>query len=137
MAQITQPAPHRPGTEIRELTPAEVEAHLLAQDATVVDVRSLEQVAEQGWIAGALHVPADVLEVQADPSGDHHLPPLDPHRLTIVHDALGDQTPAAVETLLRLGYREVARLAGGIDAWQRAGYPVAGHAPWHPEVSSR
>lgn len=136
MAQSPQSAPHRPRTEIRELSPAEVEAHLLAQDATVVDVRTREQVAEQGWIAGALHVPADALEVQADPSGDQHLSALDPQRLTIVHDDLGVQATAAVETLVRLGYREVARLAGGLDAWQRAGYPVAGHAPWHPQMSS-
>ncbi len=139
MAQMTHHAPHRTSAAVREFSPAEVEAHLLAQDATVLDVRTLEQVAEQGWIAGAVHVPADVLDAQADPSRGGHHPRLDPQQLTIVvpSDGGGARTNEAVETLMRLGYREVARLAGGFDAWEQAGYPVAGHAPWHPEVSSR
>ncbi len=139
MAQITQRAPRRTRAEVRELSPAELEAHLLAQDATVIDVRTVEEVAEQGWIAGAVHVSADVLGAQADPSREEHHPRLDPQRLTIVVQQVGGgaRSNEAVEALLGLGYRKVARLVGGIDAWERAGYPVAGRARWHPDLPTR
>lgn len=135
MVRTTERATTRSNIEVRDLSPAEVEAHLLARDATLVDVREAEEVAERGWIAGAVHVPGAVLDERAGSSS--HEASLDPRRLIIVHDAAGTRSIEASETLVRLGYRDVARLAGGIDAWERAGYPVAGRARWHRGASSR
>lgn len=127
-------ATRQPSSVVQDLDPAAVEAHLLAHDATLLDVRAVEEPAEQGWIAGAIHVPAGDLGLLADPSSDGCLPSLEPHRLTIVHDAVGDRSPEATETLIQLGYRQVAQLVGGISAWEVAGYPVAGRALWHPSA---
>lgn len=138
MTRTDRHAPHPTGTGLPELRPAEVEAHLIARDATVLDVRDVEEVAAQGWIAGAVHVPADALDVQADPSRGEHHPQLDPDRLTIVvHNGADARSTQAAQTLVRLGYRELARLAGGLEAWERAGYPVAGRARWHPALPAR
>lgn len=115
----------------RALTPAEVEGHLLARDATIVDVREPAELAEHGWIAEAVHVPRGLLEFRADPDGPLHRPELDPERLTILCSATGRRSALAVATLRWLGYRRLAHLDGGITAWKQAGRPVVGLAGWH------
>lgn len=118
-------------SRIQHLSPARVEAHLLARDARVIDVREPEELVEHGWIADGIHVPRGLLEFWADPAGPGHRPELDPRRRMIVYCAMGSRSALAAETLEVLGYRDVAHLDGGIAAWKRAGLPVVGLVPWH------
>lgn len=128
---ITGQAVHGASEGARHLSPAQVEAHLLARDATLVDIRESEERDEHGWIAGSIHVPRGLLESRADPASPLHRPELDPQRLTIVYGDVGDRSALAVGTLASLGYLDVAELDGGIVAWKQADAPVAGLAPWH------
>lgn len=116
---------------IRNLTPAEVEAHAIEGQALLVDLREPEELDEHGLIAGAFHVPRGLLEFWADPASPVHRPELDPARATILYCAAGSRSALAVEALQQLGYRDVAHLDGGIQAWKRAGLPVAGLESWH------
>lgn len=116
---------------IHHLSPIRVEAHLLARDAVLLDVREAEELDEHGWIAGALHVPRGLLEFRADPTGPMHEPELDPRRLAIAYCAAGHRSALAAASLAALGYRHAAHLDGGIAAWKRAGLPVAGLHDWH------
>lgn len=111
---------------VRSLTPIEVEAHLLAQDCVLVDLREPDELDDAGLIAGAFHVPRGQLEFWADPASPDHRPPFDPEHRTILYCAAGCRSALATDALRRLGYRDVAHLAGGLDAWKRAGLPVAG-----------
>lgn len=111
---------------VRSLSPAQVEAHLLAQDSVLVDLREPNELDDEGLIAGAQHVPRGVLEFWADPESPAHRPFLDPEQRTIVYCAAGSRSALAADALLRLGYRDVAHLAGGLAAWKAAGLPVAG-----------
>lgn len=132
MGEVTTgQAVHGTAAEVRRLSPSEVEAHLLARDATLVDIRESEELDEHGWIAGSVHVPRDLLESRADPASPLHRPELDPQRLTIVYCGAGDRSALAIGTLESLGYLDVADLDGGIVAWKQADAPVAGLAPWH------
>jgi rhodanese-related sulfurtransferase len=124
-------------SRIRNLMPIEVEAHLLAQDAVLVDVREPEELEEHGRIVGAVHAPRGLLEFWADPASPLHRPELDPASRTIVYCDAGSRSALAVETLETLGYRDVAHLDGGIAAWKRAGLPVAGLASWHRLTDAR
>ena len=63
---------------VRGLTPAALEAHLLAGECRLVDIREPEELDEQGLIAGAHHVPRGLLEFWADPTRPLHRPELDP-----------------------------------------------------------
>lgn len=116
---------------VRRVGPVELEAHLLARDAVLVDVREPEELEEHGWIAGAVHVPRGLLEFWADPTSPVHRPELDPRRRTIVYGSTGDRSALAVGSLEALGYRDLAHLDGGIAAWKRAGLPVVGLESWH------
>lgn len=110
---------------IHNLTPAQVEARL-HQGAVLVDIREREELDEHGRIECSVHAPRGLLEFWADPDSPVHRPDLDPARTTIVYCAAGSRSALAVETLERLGYRDVAHLDGGIQAWKQAGLPVAG-----------
>lgn len=131
MGQVTGQVVHGTTGSARHLSPAEVEANLLARAATLVDIRESEELVEHGWIAGSIHVPRGLLESRADPASPMHRPELDPQRPTIVYCSVGDRSALAGATLEMLGYLDVAELHGGIAAWKQANAPVAGLAPWH------
>lgn len=109
--------------EVVELTPAETAA-AVEQGAVLVDLREAFELRAEGRIPGALHVPRGVLEFVADPHREFHLPEFDPDRRIILHCAVGIRSALSAVTLQRMGYPDVAHLAGGIDAWRDAGLPV-------------
>ena len=52
-----------------------------------------------------------------------HIPSAPPDRRVVVfHCRSGNRTGKAAELLCRSGYDEIYHLAGGIEAWKRAGY---------------
>lgn len=120
-------------TRVRSLDAATVQAHLIAGDAVVVDLREPEERDEHGTVPGTVHVPRGLLEFRADPRSPLHRLDLDPHRTTILVCGGGNRSALAGAQLMSLGYRDVAYLEGGIQSWKRAGFPVAGLEPWqHP-----
>jgi rhodanese-related sulfurtransferase len=131
MALDTKRLVGRAKADMRHLSPAEVEAHLLARDATLVDVRETDELDEQGWIAEAIHVPRGLIEFRADPGSPSYREELDRDRPVIVYDAVGDRAALAGATLALLGHHDVAYLAGGLAAWKVAGLPVVGLKGWH------
>lgn len=119
----------------RGLTPAQVEAHQYAHSARLIDLREPDELDDDGLIAGASHVPRGLLEFWADPASPSHRPELDPTVTTILICGTGGRSALAATSLQQLGYRDVARLEGGLQAWKRAGLPVAGLASWHGRVA--
>src|SRR4051794_35389052 len=96
--------------------PLEVSVHdvpaLLAQGAALLDVRESEE-----WYAGhaptAVHVPLRQLSLDTLPAGE----PL----LVVCH--VGGRSAMATQALRRAGI-PACNVAGGMEAWQRAGLPV-------------
>lgn len=117
-----------PGEPARWLTPAVVEAHLIAEDAVIVDVRDDDELAADGWIAGAVHLPAWRLARATTPE---ELDGLLPCGVPIACSGSGRRAAAAAWRLRRLGRPEATHLAGGLAAWKRAGLAVVGRKAWH------
>jgi membrane protein DedA with SNARE-associated domain/rhodanese-related sulfurtransferase len=85
----------------------------------IVDVRSpTAQLVELRRIPGALHVPARAVA--------QHLASLPRDRDIILYCNCPNEASAAeaARTLMKLGYRRVRPLRGGLDAWIEAGYAV-------------
>jgi rhodanese-related sulfurtransferase len=118
-------------SRVRNLGPAQVEAHLFDPDTLLVDIREPEELDEHGLIAGAVHAPRGMLEFLADPASPLHRAPFDPARTTILYCAAGSRSALAADVLQQLGYGDVAHLDGGLTAWTQAGLPVVGLRPWH------
>ena len=98
----------------------------IADGTLLIDVREPQEV-QRGRIPGAFAVPRGLLEFEihglvAGFNGDGHAP--DDETPILVYCATGGRSALAAETLERMGYRNVASLAGGITAWHQAGLPL-------------
>jgi hydroxyacylglutathione hydrolase len=108
--------------DVVEIDDVKRRAH--AGDAVaILDVRG-----ENEWNEGHLpfelapdgilhHVPLGYLE--------EHVAGLPRDRPLLVHCASGARSAIAVSLLEKHGFENAANIAGGFDAWRRAGYPVA------------
>lgn len=109
--------------KVENLGPDAVEKELQS-GAVLVDLREAEELAANGRIPGAVHVPRGMLEFRADPTSPYHQDPLDPSKRVVLHCASGGRSALAAATLQSMGYSNVAHLDGGFTAWKEAGKPV-------------
>ena len=90
----------------------------------LVDIRSTDQRAGDGVIAGALWIPRNVLEWRLDPGSEWSHPALRGVVAPVmVICAEGFQSSLAVANLGQIGVAAVD-VEGGFAAWVRAGLPV-------------
>ena len=103
------------GHGYRDLSPAEVKDLLVREDPFLLDVH----VPNEGYLAGTdARIP--YTEV-----ADRELElPSDPDALIVVYCMIGRMSEIAAGELVRLGYRNIVNLDGGMLAWQAAGYEV-------------
>ncbi len=94
----------------------------------LIDVREEKELAEGGYIAGAVLIPLRTLTQNLD-----KLPALD--QPIIVYCGIGHRGAIAVEALHLLGYTNVRSIFGGFAGWKAAGLPVAQGVPAMPVVS--
>ena len=85
--------------------------------AVLIDIREPDETA-QGSPAGACRIVRGFLELKVEEA----VPDLDTP--VVLMCAGGTRSLFAADDLLRLGYRDVRSLAGGFNAWKRAGLPV-------------
>jgi rhodanese-related sulfurtransferase len=93
--------------------------------ATLIDIRTDAQIAQDGAIPGALEISRNVLEWRLDPDSayrDRRAPQLDD--LVIVACNEGYQSSLVAATLQQLGFARATDLDGGFQAWRAAGLPV-------------
>lgn len=91
-----------------------------------LDVRDETEVRGDGVIPGAVHTSRGMIEFEADPTSDYHLPAFDPDERYVCYCAVGLRSTFVTDRLREMGY-DVANLAGGIEAWRDAGGDVAAY----------
>lgn len=107
----------------------EVSVDTLASHGTegvlLVDVREPSEYAA-GHLPGALNVPRGLLEGAADPTFKHRVAPLceSQERPVVLYCQTGGRSALAADTLQRMGFVDVASLAGGFSLWESEGLPV-------------
>ena len=93
-------------------------AELIAQPGVVIlDVRTPEEFAD-GHLEGTVNIDALTTDFQAQ------LDKLDRDVVYAVYCRSGNRSDAALHQMAELGFTSAHHLAGGIGAWQQAGYPV-------------
>jgi rhodanese-related sulfurtransferase len=102
--------------QLHPLSPAEVRARMAAGKAVLVDIREADEFA-RSHIGGAVSQPLSQWE-QA------HLA-IDPAADVVFTCRSGMRTQGACDRLTARVQGDAFVLAGGLDAWQRAGLPVA------------
>lgn len=108
---------------IENLSAAQV-ATELSNGATLIDIREPAEQIESGKIKGSVLAPRGMLEFYADENLPYHKPEFNKAKRIILHCASGGRSALATQTLLAMGYTNVAHLDGGIKAWKDAGFDV-------------
>ena len=115
-------APMNPAATIPTIDVAEAERRLREDPAgpLLVDVREADEF-EDVRAPGAVLVPMSSFAARAGEL------PADRPLMLVCH--LGGRSAAAAGFLIRRGGRDVVNVAGGMDAWERAGLPVRRGTP--------
>jgi sulfur-carrier protein adenylyltransferase/sulfurtransferase len=103
-------------SQIREVSPMEVEPLRERGDSVIVDVRETSEW-DQGHVPGAVHISKSYLEQQVE----NQIPDRD--QPVVLYCAGGVRSLFAAQTLVEMGYTNVASLAGGFQAWKTQGLP--------------
>ena len=104
-------------SRVREVSVDETRKKLEAGKAKVVDVREESEWAA-GHVRGAEHMGKGVIERDVEA----RIP--DKSAEVILYCGGGFRSALAADNLQKMGYRNVASMAGGWRAWQEAGAPV-------------
>jgi len=93
-------------------------------DILLVDLRETSERAKHGMLAGALHAPYPGIEDSLKPGGVLREVAAATGRRLVFFCAYGERSAMAVKAAKDAGLGNTAHIAGGMDAWKKAGGPV-------------
>jgi glyoxylase-like metal-dependent hydrolase (beta-lactamase superfamily II)/rhodanese-related sulfurtransferase len=93
-------------------------------DILLVDLRENSERAKHGTLPGALHTPYPTIGESLSPGGMLREVAAATGRRIVFFCAFGERSAMAVATAKDAGLTNTAHIAGGIDAWKKAGGPV-------------
>ena len=94
---------------------------LVGDDSVVfVDVREADELAKQGRIEGAVHIPRGVLEFHIDPGSSMHKDIFSSGKKIIFYCATGGRSVLAAKLAMDMGVTDAVHLDGGFKAWIEA-----------------
>lgn len=99
------------------LSPAEVEALLPRPDVLLVDLRDVRELAREGKICGALHVPRGMLEFWVDPDSPYFRQEFAAAEQVVLYCNKGWRSALAALALQQMGADGVAHMSGGFERW--------------------
>ncbi|GAA3278166.1 rhodanese-like domain-containing protein [Dactylosporangium vinaceum] len=109
---------------VRRYAPQEADA-ARRRGALIVDTRTETQRAETGELPGALVIDRTVLEWRLDPASPDRIAEATSYDVEVVVVCRqGYSSSLAAESLRRVGLHRATDLAGGVEAWVRAGLPL-------------
>ncbi|MGI8957875.1 MAG: rhodanese-like domain-containing protein [Chthoniobacterales bacterium] len=104
--------------QVTEISPNDAAHEAGCGAATLIDVRSDDDW-KAGHARGAKHLNRGEIEVEIE----EQVPDLD--QRIICYCGGGSRSALVVESLQKMGYRNVRSMAGGFRAWRGAGLPFA------------
>jgi glyoxylase-like metal-dependent hydrolase (beta-lactamase superfamily II)/rhodanese-related sulfurtransferase len=93
-------------------------------DILLVDLRENGERIRHGTLSGALHAPYPAIEENLQPGGMLREVAAATGRRIVFFCAYGERSAMAVAAAKDAGLTNTAHIAGGIDAWKKAGGPV-------------
>ncbi len=116
----SQPAPAAVGAAapaVVNISVADLKAQLDDKETLLLlDVRSTEEYANDGYVAGSVLIPLPELE--------RRLRDLPTDRPIVCICRSGNRSTTACDLLTRQGFKQLRNVQGGMIAWGQAGYPI-------------
>jgi rhodanese-related sulfurtransferase len=94
-------------------------------DVVFVDLRERAEREKHGTIAGSLHAPYPELAENVGRGGMLHELARATGKRILFYCAFGERSAMAVQAAQDVGLASTCNLTGGIDAWKKAGGPLA------------
>lgn len=110
--------------EGRALSAVEAIRSLGRPDILLVDLRESNERFKHGMLEGALHTPYQSVEESLKPGGMLREVAAATGRRVVFFCAFGERSAMAVAAAKEAGLSNTAHIAGGLDAWKKAGGPV-------------
>ena len=110
-------------SEIKTISVEDLKLILDNPQTLIIDVQSKDVVDNSGMIPNAIHANRGFLEFYADQREDNPFKKkeINNNKKIIVYCGAGGQGALATKTLQDMGFKDVSNLAGGSEAWLKAG----------------
>jgi glyoxylase-like metal-dependent hydrolase (beta-lactamase superfamily II)/rhodanese-related sulfurtransferase len=94
-------------------------------EIVLIDLREKRERERDGAIPGAVHLPYLDLQDNVAPCGALHMLDTTAGRTMLFYCAFGERSAMAVQAAQDAGFASARHIEGGIDAWKKAGGPLA------------
>ena len=102
---------------ITEISPNEAASKVKGGEGVIIDVREKDEW-DEGHVPDAIHLSRGTIELEIE----EKVPDL--NTTIICHCGGGGRSALAVESLQKMGYKNVRSMAGGFKAWKEDGLPT-------------
>ena len=95
-------------------------------ECTLIDIRDIRELWNEGFIDGSLHIPRGMLEFWMDPDSPYYKKEkFDENKKKILFCAGGLRSALATKTLADMGYKNIAHIEGGYQAMSQSGFNIS------------
>ena len=106
--------------KIQTLEPKKVKSLMEKNEITLIDVRDIRELWKEGTIENSRHIPRGMLEFWLDPESSYYKAnKIFDEKKMVLFCALGLRSALATKSLVDMGFKNVAHVAGGFDALKK------------------
>ena len=110
---------------IETLKPREIKKLLENKEITLIDVRDIREIWKEGTIENSKHIPRGMLEFWLDPESSYFKAnKIKDIKKMVLFCALGWRSALATNSLVDMGFKNVAHVDGGFDALKKSGFKI-------------
>ena len=110
---------------IETLSSNEVKSLLEKKEITLIDVRDIRELWKEGTVENSKHIPRGMLEFWLDPESSYYKSnEIKDIKKMVLFCALGLRSALATKSLVDMGFKNIAHVAGGFDALKNSGIKI-------------
>ena len=110
---------------IETLSSNEVKTLYEKKEITLIDVRDIRELWKEGTIENSKHIPRGMLEFWLDPESTYYQSnKINEIKKMVLFCALGWRSALATNSLVEMGFKNVAHVDGGFDALKKSGLKI-------------
>ena len=110
---------------IKVMSPEQVKNAYDKGEITLIDVRDIRELWNEGTIKDSIHIPRGMLEFWLDPQSSYYQEKkIGDIKNIVLFCALGFRSALATKALKEMGFDNVANAYGGFDSLKKIGLPV-------------
>ena len=107
------------------MSPEQVKSAYDKGEITLIDVRDIRELWNEGTIKESIHIPRGMLEFWLDPQSSYYQEKkIGEMKNIVLFCALGFRSALATKTLKEMGFNNVANAKGGFDSLKKIGLPI-------------